>query len=115
MMSILGVSDWMSDFLSDALPLLDRKAKRTWMRAIERLRNCLPQRRMLRIFDDHRCPGHGLQGEPMQTDCATKRENCNGAAQAAKHDFRLVIVPGNVNKLVGRLHRGRGLHDEIGP
>jgi hypothetical protein len=67
------------------------------MRAIERLRNCLPQRHVLRIFNDHRRPGNGLQGEPMQTDCATKGENGNGAAQAAKHDFRLVMGPGDVN------------------
>jgi hypothetical protein len=94
-------------FLLRILSRVDGMTKRTGMSAIERLRNRLTQRRALRVLNDHGRPGHGLQSEPMQTDCATQSENRSGAAQAAKHDFRLLMGPRDVNKLVGQYKRGR--------
>ena len=41
---------------------------------------------MLRIINDHGCPGERLESDPMQPDRATKRADCHDAAGAAKHD-----------------------------
>jgi hypothetical protein len=66
--------------------VVDSVAKRTRMSAIKRLSNRLAQRRALRIVDDHRRPRQRLQSDPMQTNCATKRENRGDVAGTAKHD-----------------------------
>lgn len=56
------------------------------MIAVEGLRDCLRQWHTLRILKKHRRPGDRLQRDPMQPDHATKCENHDGAANAAKHD-----------------------------
>lgn len=56
------------------------------MRAVKRLSNRLAQRRTLRVINDHRCPRQRLERDPMQSDCAAKRENRGDAGGAAKHE-----------------------------
>lgn len=72
-------------FLLGVFSLVNDVTKRTRMRPIERLRNCLAQRTAFRIIDDHRSPRDGLERQPMQPDCAAKGENCDDATNAAKH------------------------------
>jgi hypothetical protein len=67
------------------------------MSAIKSLSNRLPQRRALRVIDDHRCPRHRLESDPVQSDRATKRENCGDTACAAKHDPEANLHLINVN------------------
>jgi len=76
-------------------------AERTRVRAIERLCNGPTQRSVFCVVDDHRCPRDGLQRQPMQTDCATQRENRDGAANATKHAHKIRDAPfmGQSNKL----------------
>ena len=63
------------------------------MGAIECPRDRGRQRRALRVLNKHRRPGDRLQRDPMQPDRATKRENRNGAANAAKHDSKAIEKP----------------------
>lgn len=63
------------------------------MRAVERLRDRLAQRRALRVIDDHRRPGNGLECDPMQPDRATERENGNDATDAAEHGQQAIEKP----------------------
>ena len=72
-------------FLFGRFSLFNDMTERTWMRAIERSRYRLTERASLGVIDDHRCPGDGLQRQPLQTNCAAKRKNCGDAADAAKH------------------------------
>src|SRR2546428_685383 len=70
--------------------------ERTRMRAIKCLGNRRAKGHVPGELDDHRCPSHRLQGKPMQTDCATERENRDDAAGARKHNehagYRLLNV-----------------------
>jgi len=56
------------------------------MSAVKGLSNRLAQRRPLRVINDHRCPRQRLERDPMQSDCAAKRENRGDAGGAAKHE-----------------------------
>jgi len=69
--------------------------------AIERLRNRLAQRSVFCVIDNHRCPGDGLERQPLQADCATKRENRNRATNATKHAHKIkdALLMGQSNKL----------------
>ena len=71
--------------------------ERTGMRAIKCLGNRHAKGRMLGELNDHRCPSDRLQGKPMQTDCATQRENRDDAAGARKHDGQASYRVLNVN------------------
>jgi len=55
------------------------------MRAIESLSDCCSQRRVLRVLNNHCRPGERLKRDPMQTDCAAKREDRHEPASSAKH------------------------------
>jgi hypothetical protein len=55
------------------------------MASIECLLDRLPKPRALRVLDHHRGPGQRLKHNPVQPDRATKRDNHENAADAAKH------------------------------
>jgi hypothetical protein len=40
---------------------------------------------MFCVGDNHHSPGDGLEPQPLQADCAAKRENRDGATNATKH------------------------------
>ena len=69
----------------DRFGLADDLTERTRVRAVKRLDNCMAQRSVFRIIDDHRCPGDRLQRQPLQTNCAAKRQNRDSAGNATKH------------------------------
>jgi hypothetical protein len=69
------------------------------MRAIKRLSNRFPQRRALRVINNHRCPRQRLESDPMQTNRAAKRDNGGDAGGAAKHDREASYHVTNVNAL----------------
>ena len=73
------------------------------MCAVKRLSNRLAQRRALRVINDHRCPRQRLERDPMQTDCAAKRENRGDAGGAAKHEREASYHVTNVNALLDLL------------
>ena len=73
------------------------------MRAIKRLSNRFPQRRALRVINDHRRPRQRLERDPMQSDCAAKRENRGNPAGAAKHEREASYQVTNVNALLDLL------------
>lgn len=56
------------------------------MRAIERLCNRPAQRATFRIIHNHRGPRDRLERYPLQTDCATERENRDRAGKATPHE-----------------------------
>jgi hypothetical protein len=63
------------------------------------------------IVDDHRRPGDGLERQPLQADCATQRENRNGATNTTKHAHEITDAPfmGQSNKLKdGRMFQTSG-------
>jgi hypothetical protein len=55
------------------------------MRSIQCLLDRLAKSRAFRVLDDHGGPRQRLEGNPVQADRATKRENHNNAADAVKH------------------------------
>ena len=69
------------------------------MSAIKRLSNRFPQRRALRVINDHRCPRQRLESDPMQSNCTAKRENRGDVAGTAKHDREASYHVTNVNAL----------------
>jgi hypothetical protein len=71
--------------------------KGTWMGPIECLGDCLAKRRTLRVLNEHCCPRHRLKSNPMQTDCAAKRENGYDPAGIAKHEEQGNLRGVNVN------------------
>jgi len=73
------------------------------MSAVKRLSNRLAQRRALRVINDHRCPRQRLESDPMQSDCATKRENRGNPGDAAKHEREASYHVINVNALLDLL------------
>ena len=76
-------------FLFGRFSFVNDVTEGTWVCAIERLRNRLTERTALGIIDDHRRPCDGLERQPMQADCAAKRENRDDAANLVKHVTRL--------------------------
>ena len=88
------------------LRVVDDLTERARVRAIERLRNCPTQRSVFRVVDNHRCPGDGLERQPLQADCATQRENRNGATNTTKHAHEIKDAPlmGQSNKLKVAAH-----------
>ena len=72
-------------FFFDRFRLVDDATERTRVRTVKCFGNCVAQRSVFRIIDDHRCPGDGLQRHPLQTDCAANGENRNPASNAPKH------------------------------
>jgi ribosomal protein L37E len=73
-------------FLFRVFAGVDHMAKRAWMSAVKRPSNRLPQRRALGIIYDHGCPSHRLKRDPVQSDCAAKRDNRGDPASTAEHD-----------------------------
>ncbi len=73
-------------FLFRILTDVDRMAQRARMSAVERLRNCLAQRRVLRVIDHHGRPCERLQSDPMQTNRQTKCADRGDPTNAPKHD-----------------------------
>jgi len=67
------------------------------MSAIESFSDRVADGILFRVIDDHRRPRDGLERQPMQTDCATKRKNCDDATNPAKHATRLCIRHPDVN------------------
>jgi len=65
------------------------------------LRNCITQRSVFCVNDNHRRPGDGLERQPLQADCATQRENRNRATNTTKHADETTDAPfmGQSNKL----------------
>jgi len=55
------------------------------MRSIQCLLDRLAERRAFRVLDHHASPRQRLERNPVQADCATKRENHNNATDAVKH------------------------------
>jgi hypothetical protein len=67
------------------------------MSAIKRLTDRPTQRCAFRIIDDHRCPGDGLERQPLQPDCAAKRKNCDRTPNPTKHVTRIGSGKPDVN------------------
>lgn len=55
------------------------------MRSVQCLLDRLAKPRAFRVLDHHGGPRQRLKCNPVQADHATKRENHNNAADAAKH------------------------------
>ena len=55
------------------------------MRSVQCLLDRLAKPRAFRVLDHHGGPRQRLECNPVQADRATKRENHNNAADAAKH------------------------------
>jgi hypothetical protein len=53
--------------------------------AIEGRRDCYGERCLVRILDEHRDPGDGLESEPLPTHSEAKREHENCAQTRSKH------------------------------
>ena len=73
------------------------------MDTVKGLRDRCPQRRALRVINDHRCPRQRLERDPMQTNRATKCDDCSEAAGAAKHEREASYHVTNVNALLDLL------------
>ena len=73
--------------------------KHAGVRTIERLAHCFAKRCTSSVRHEHCCPRDGLERNPMQTDCATKRDDRSNAAKAANHAARLVSGSTKVNRL----------------
>ena len=59
--------------------------ERTWMRAIECLGDRAADGTLLGVIHNHGCPCDGLERQPLQTDCATERENGDRATNPTNH------------------------------
>jgi hypothetical protein len=67
------------------LPLVDDFTERTWMRTVECFHDRLTKRTVFGVIDDHCSPCNRLEREPLQTDCAAKRKNCDRANSTVNH------------------------------
>ena len=67
------------------LTSIDRMAKRAQMSAVERFGNRAADGILFRVIHNHRCPCDGLERQPLQTDCATERENRDPASNPTNH------------------------------
>jgi len=66
-------------------PLVHDVTERTWVRAIKRPGDRMAERILLGVGDNHRGPGNRLQRQPLQPDCAAKREDRDCTGNARKH------------------------------
>ncbi len=77
-------------FLLGIPPLIHNMTNRAGMIAVKSLRDRFPQRSALGVLDEHARPGERLQRDPMQPNRTTKCDDRDGAANAAKHEPRLL-------------------------
>jgi len=72
-------------FLFSRVSSIDDVTEGTWVRSIECLCNCAADGTLLGVIHDHGCPCDGLKRQPLQTDCATERENSDRASNPTNH------------------------------
>jgi len=82
------------------------------MRTVKCLRYRGAKRRVLRVLNNHCRPRERLKRDPMQTNCAAKRENRHKAASSAKHfheasERRYECQCGSAVRTLLRLRSGR--------